>query len=108
MPAATLSPVLLYLKVEGDPSVREDHSIAANYVIEVNGTVDPDTQADAALAIFHAYVPVSRKNDFTYEVFDAAGTRLADSGVANAALMDHGMFAGMIDRLPFEISAPAF
>jgi hypothetical protein len=95
----------VYIKVEGTPSSHKDTEVAGEYLIELDGSLDPTDYANTALDIFHISAPVSLPEDFSFRVFAADGTELQDD------LFDHrdrkygGKFIGKIDSLPFATDA---
>ena len=101
------SPVLLYVKVEGEPTDRDDTHLAANYLVEIDRTVDPAAYGNAALDTFHSHVSVGMIEDFAFRVFDGAGTEFFNNGKDKQyAYKDRGSLAGTADYLPFEAPTP--
>jgi len=103
---ARLLPV--YVVAQGDPSEREDQSVAGVYLVNVEPHLTEEQKAEAALDHFHDNVGIGCLDDFTIEVYDANGNLLPrmndyDSG----SLLAHAEYVDFVegDKVPVAVRA---
>lgn len=96
------SKIQVYVRAEGEPSHALDADIAGDYLLELDGSLDPKDHANAALDVFHSNMPVKVLDDFSFSVFAADGTQLDDDGNGDYRFSKRGTVSGKVDSLPFK------
>lgn len=94
--------IQVYVRAEGDPSHKLDEDVAGDYLLDLDGSLDPKDHANAALDVFHSNIPVKVLDDFSFSVFAADGVQLDDDGNGDYRFSKRGTVKGKVNGIPFK------